>query len=189
MITGLITPPTQQRTFAHVTLRVGFIVVAAAAGWFPDRDAVADGDFLGADEDVLDDGAQDALAVLDGGGSGAAAEPGEESFEVAGEIQVGVAVGGLGVEGGDLVLQAGLASAERRHAGAELVDGQELLGEGGDHRGDRRAGLGEGLLELAALAGDRSDVRALSSRLPISARMSAGSASRAVTWPQTTWSA
>jgi hypothetical protein len=57
-------------------------------------------------------------------------------------------VGGLGVEGGDLVLQAGLA-------GAELVDGDELLGERGDHRGDRRAGLGEGLLEPAALAGDR----------------------------------
>ena len=65
---GVVTPPTQQRTFAHVTLRVGGVVVAAAAGWFPDGDAVADGDFLGADEDVLDDGAQDALAVLDGSG-------------------------------------------------------------------------------------------------------------------------
>ena len=31
------------------------------------------------------------------------------------------------------------------------------------------------------------DVRALSSLLPISARMRAGSASRAVTWSQTTW--
>jgi hypothetical protein len=152
---GLITPPTQQRTFAHVTLRVGCVVVAAAAGWFPDRDAVADGDLLGADEDVLDDGAQDALAVLDGGGGGAAAEPAEEALEVAGEPEVGVAVGRLGVEGGDLVLQAGLAGAEGGHAGAELVDGDELLGERGDHRGDRLAGLGEGLLELAALAGDR----------------------------------
>ena len=65
---GVITPPTQQRTFAHVTLRVGCVVVAAAAGWFPDGDAVADGEFLGSDEDVLDDGAQDALAVLGGGG-------------------------------------------------------------------------------------------------------------------------
>ena len=52
---GVITPPTQQRTFAHVTLRVGGVVVAAAAGWFPDGDAVADGEFLGADEDVLDE--------------------------------------------------------------------------------------------------------------------------------------
>jgi len=120
---------------------------------------------------------------------GSRAEPGEESFEVAGEIQVGVAVGGLGVEGGDLVLQAGLAGAERRQAGAELVDGQELLGEGGDHRGDRLAGLGEGLLELAALAGDRVRCAGPFQPLPISAGMSAGSASRAVTWPQTTWSA
>src|SRR5204863_4902306 len=46
--TGLITPPTQQRIFAHVTLRVGGAVVVAAAGWFPDGDAVADGEFLGA---------------------------------------------------------------------------------------------------------------------------------------------
>ena len=61
---GMSTPPTQQRTFAHVTLRVGGVMVAAAAGWFPDRDAVADGEFVGSDEDVLDDGAQDALAVL-----------------------------------------------------------------------------------------------------------------------------
>ena len=152
---GISTPPTQQQTFAHVTLRVGGVVVATAAGWFPGGDAVADGDFLGSDEDVLDDGAQDALAVLGGGGGGAAAEPGEEPFEVAGELEVGVAVGGLGVEGGDLVFEAGFAGAQGRHAGAELVDGQELLGEGGDHRGDRLAGLGEGLLELAALAGDR----------------------------------
>jgi hypothetical protein len=65
---GVITPPTQQRTFAHVTLRVGFVVVAAAAGVLADGDAVADGEFLGSDEDVLDDGAQDALAVLGGGG-------------------------------------------------------------------------------------------------------------------------
>ena len=68
--------------------------MVAAAGWFPDGDAVADGDFLGSDEDVLDEGAQDPLAVL--GGGGALAEPGEEAFEVAGELQVGVAVGGVG---------------------------------------------------------------------------------------------
>src|SRR4029077_19578957 len=92
---GDTTPPTQQRTFAHVTLRVGGVVVAAAAGWFPDGDAGAGGYLLGADEDVLDDGAQDALPVLDGGGGGAAAEAGEEAFEVAGEPEVGVAVGGL----------------------------------------------------------------------------------------------
>ena len=118
-------------------------MVAAAAGWFPDRDAVADGYLLGAGEDVLDDGAQDALPVLDGCGGRVPAEAGEEAFEVAGEPEVGVAVGGLGVEGGDLVFQPGLAGAEAGHAGAELVDGNELLGERGDHRVDRRAGLGE----------------------------------------------
>ena len=67
---GDSTPPTQQRTFVHVTLRVGGVVVAAVAGWFPGGDAVTDGEFLGSDEDVLDEGAQDALAVVGGGGGG-----------------------------------------------------------------------------------------------------------------------
>ena len=98
--------PNATANFAHVTLRVGGVVVAAAADWFPDRDAVADGYLLGADEDVLDDGAQDALPVLDGCGGRVPAEAGEEAFEVAGEPDVGVAVGGLGVEGGDLVFSA-----------------------------------------------------------------------------------
>ncbi len=150
-----LTPPTQQRTFAHVTLRVDGVVAAAAGGWFPDRDAVADGEFLGSGEDVLDDGAQDALAVPGAGGGRVLPEPGEEALEVAGQLEVGVAVGGPGVEGSDLVLQARLAGAQGGHAGAELVDRDELLGERGDHRADRLAGLGEGLLELAALLGDR----------------------------------
>jgi hypothetical protein len=67
----------------------------------PGRDAVADGEFLGSYEDVLDDGAQDALLVFGSGGGRAGTEPGEEPFEVAGELEVGVAVGGLGVEGGE----------------------------------------------------------------------------------------
>ena len=138
-----LTPPTQQRTFAHVTLRVGFVVAAAAAGWLADGDAVADGEFVGADEDVLDESAQDALAVFGGGGGRVRAELSEEALEVVGELEVGVAVGGRGVEGGDLVLQPGLAGAQVRHAGAELVDGDELLGERGDHRADRRGGLRE----------------------------------------------
>ena len=152
---GIFTPPTQQRTIAHVTLRVGGVVAAVPAAGLAGGDAVADGDFLGADEDVLDDGAQDALAVPGGGGGGAGAELSEEALEVVGEFQVGVAVGGLGVEGGDLVLQPGFAGAEVRHAGTELVNGEELLGERGDHRADRRGGLREGLLELAPLAGHR----------------------------------
>jgi hypothetical protein len=44
--------------------------VATAAGVLADGDAVADGEFLGSDEDVLDDGAQDALLVFGGGGAG-----------------------------------------------------------------------------------------------------------------------
>jgi hypothetical protein len=93
-------------------------VVAAAAGWLPGGDAVADGEFLGSDEDVLDERAQDPLLVLDGGGGRVLLQAGEEALEVVGEPEVGVAVGGLGVEGGDLVLEPGFAGAEAGHAGA-----------------------------------------------------------------------
>ena len=114
---GEDTPPTQLITFAHVTLRVGCVVVAAAAGGFPDRDAVADGDRLRSDEDVLDQQPQYPPPVFGGGGAGAAAEPGEEAFQVAGELEVGVAVGGLGVEGGQLGAQVLFAGAQVRACG------------------------------------------------------------------------
>ena len=165
---------------AHVTLRVGCVVVAAAAGGFPDGDAVADGDLLRADEDVFDQQAQDPPAVFGAGGGGRAAELGEESFQVAGEGEVGVPVGGLGVQGVELAAQAGLAGAQVRPLGAQLVDGDQLLGERLDHGGDRGGGLGQGELDLGALPVTGSEVRAASSRLPISARIRAGSASRPV---------
>ncbi|ROO59796.1 hypothetical protein EDC02_1633 [Micromonospora sp. Llam0] len=63
---------------------------------------MSDGDLLGSDEDVLDEQSQDVLAFFDFGSVGPVAELGEEAFEVVGEFEVGVAVGGLGVEGVDL---------------------------------------------------------------------------------------
>src|ERR1022692_5067817 len=96
-----------------VTLRIGSGVALPGAGaaW-PGGNAVPDGDLLGADEDVLDEQPQDALAVFDGGGGGVAAQLGEEAFHVIGALEVGVAVGGLGVERVDLGVQAGLAGAQ-----------------------------------------------------------------------------
>ena len=114
-----------------------------------------DGDLLRADEDVLDEQPQDALAVFDGGGGGAAVQLGEEAFQVGGEGEVGVPVGGLGVERVDLAAQAGLAGAQGRHPRAQLVDGDQLLGVGLDHRGDRGGGLGQSQLQLLALPGGR----------------------------------
>src|SRR6266852_2415672 len=112
---SLLTPPTQWITLAHVTLRVGVALVAAAAGGpFPDRDAVADGDLLGSDEDVLDEQPQHPLPLADAGGGGAAAQPGEEAVEVVGEFEVGVPVGGLGVEGAELAAQVVLAGPQVR---------------------------------------------------------------------------
>lgn len=84
-----------------------------------------------------------ALAFVDGGDLGLAVRLGEEAFEVGGEGEVGLAVGELGVEGVDLVAQVGFPGAQVGHAGAELVDGDQLLAEGFDHAGDRGVGLGQ----------------------------------------------
>src|ERR1022692_1504803 len=139
-----------------VTLRIGLLGwLSAGRGSFPDGDAVADGDFLGADEDVFDEQPQDTLAFFGGGGAGVAAELGEEAFEVVGELEVCLAVGELGVQGADLGAEAGFAGAQVRHPGAQFVDGDQLLLEGPGHGADRGGGAGQLGLELGALAGDR----------------------------------
>src|SRR5258705_9178082 len=115
---GEMTPPTQLAIRPYFALRVGLrAVVGPAAGVVPHRDGVADGDLVGADEHVFDEQAQDALAFGDGRCGGLAAQPGEEVFEVVGEFEVDLPVGELAVERVDLVVQAGLAGAELRHAG------------------------------------------------------------------------
>src|SRR5260221_6724548 len=133
---GLTTPPTQWITLAMATLRIGFGVVLAggrgvSAGW----DAVPDSDRLRADEDVFDQEPEHALALGDAGGGGVALQLGEEAFEVVCELEVGLAVSGLGVGGVDLAAQVRLPGAQVRHPGAKLVDGDQLLGEGLDHGG------------------------------------------------------
>src|SRR6476659_2794957 len=91
---GLMTPPTQLAIRRYFALRVGFgAVVGPAAGVVPYRDGVADGDLVGADEHVFDEQAQDALALGDGRCGGLAAQPGEEVFEVVGELEVDLPVG------------------------------------------------------------------------------------------------
>src|SRR5439155_17781706 len=105
------------------------VTLAGARAAWPGGDAVPDGDLLRADEDVLDEQPQDALAVFDGGRGGVAAQLGEEAFQVTGEGEVGVPVGGLRVEGVDLAAQGGLAGAQVRYPGAQFVNRDQLLGE------------------------------------------------------------
>src|SRR6185503_1783393 len=132
-------------------LRVGFgAVVGPAARVVPYRDGVADGDLVGADEHVFDEQAQDALALGDGRWGGLAAQPGEEVFEVVGELEVDLPVGELAVEGVDLVVQAALA-------GAQLVEGDQLMLVGADEPGARRGGLGQSGIETLALGGGGVD--------------------------------
>ncbi len=153
-----MTPPTQLAIGRYFALRVGFgAVVGPAARVVPHRDGVADGDLVGADEHVLDEQAQDALAFGDGRCGGLAAQPGEEVFEVVGELEVDLPVGELAVEGVDLVVQAALAGAQLGHAGAELVEGDQLLLVGADEPGDRRGGLGQSGIKTLALGGGGVD--------------------------------
>src|SRR5712691_10437474 len=154
---GVVSPPTQWITWAMITLRIGFGVMPAGAGGAVSAsgDAVPDGDLLGSDEDVLDQEPEHSLAFEDAGGGGCAIQLGEEASEVAGELEVGVLVGDLGVEGADLAAQVRLPGAQVRHPGAQLVDGDQLLGVGLDQGGDRGGGLGQGEFQLRALPGDR----------------------------------
>ena len=104
-----------------VTLRIRLSVVSAGGGSaLADGDAVADGDLLGADEDVFDQQPQDTLTVFHGGCRGTGAQLGEETFQVIRELEVGVPVGGLGVEGVDLATQVRLPGAQVRHPGPQL---------------------------------------------------------------------
>src|SRR5437762_4545973 len=97
---GVVTPPTQWRTLSGLLV---VVTVCSCRGWGRDAAAggagVADDAAFGGDEDVLDEQAQYALLLGGGRGAGVAAEPGEEAFEVVGELEVGVAVGELGGEG------------------------------------------------------------------------------------------
>ncbi|WP_433716656.1 reverse transcriptase/maturase family protein [Nocardia sp. CA-084685] len=106
---GVVTPPTQLAMFALLVGVAGR--GGAVAGAFADGDAVADGDLFGSDEDVFDQQFQHAATFVDGRGFGVVVELGEEALQVGGKGEVGVAVGELGVEGVDLVAQAGFAGA------------------------------------------------------------------------------
>jgi retron-type reverse transcriptase len=153
---SILTPPTQWIIRRMVTLRVRFGVATASAGAVSaGGDAVADGDLLRPDEDVFDQQPEYPLAIFYGGFGGAVAQPGQEAFQVIGELEVSIPVGGLGVEGVDLPAEVLLAGAQVRHLCPQLVDGDQLFGQGLDHGGDRGGGLGQRGLEAFALADDR----------------------------------
>ena len=162
-------------------------VCCAVGQAFADRDAVSDGDLVGADEDIFDQQPQHALAFFDDGDLGFAVELGEEAFQVGSEREVAVTVGELGVECLDLVAQVGFSGSQVGHSGAHLLDRDQLLAERLDHRGDPGPRFGQCGFEPFALRDSGiGGFGANSRRLSISARMSCGSANIAVIWSQTT---
>src|SRR6266508_4628777 len=140
--TGLMTPPTQQIT------RGGFGVC--------DRDAVSDGHAFGADEDLLDEQAEYALALGDLGGVGLVAQAAEEALKVLSELEGGLLVDELGVERVDLGVQGLLLGAQGGHAASQLVQGEQLLLEAYQEPAD--GGGGAGLLALEPGLGRRLGV-------------------------------
>jgi len=95
-----------------------------------------------ADEDVFDEQAQDPLPFGHGRGGGLVTQSGEEVLQVVGELEVDLPVGELAVEGVELVAQARLARTQLGHAGAQLVERDQLLLVGADEAGDRGGRLG-----------------------------------------------
>jgi len=107
---GLMTPPTQWATW--VGGRFGFAVVAVPGGCGVGGYGVPNHDFVGSDEDFLDEEPQDPLAVFDGGGGGLVAQLGEEGAEVGGEGEVCLLVGVLGGEVVELGAELFFAGAQ-----------------------------------------------------------------------------
>ncbi len=114
---------------------------------------MADGHAVGADEDLADDCAQHALAVLDAGAVGCIAQAGQEAAEVLRELEVGGGIDELGVERVELSADSRLAFTQVGHADAELIEGQQLLLVGLDQAGDPGGGSGQVTLQPGALRG------------------------------------
>jgi len=148
------TPPTLLAIGACFALRVGVgAAVCAVARAVLDGDGVPYGDLVGADEDVFDERAQDPLPFGHGRGGGLVTQSGEEVLQVVGELEVDLPVGELAVEGVELVAKAGLAGTQLGHAGAQLVERDQLLLVGADEAGDRGGRLGHCAVKALALDG------------------------------------
>jgi hypothetical protein len=111
-----------------------------------DRDLVV----FAADQDFADDEPQDPLLFVEVELVEAIVQAAEEAFEGVGEFEVGLGVVQLGFERGELGLEGGLAVAQRRHTGAELVEGDQLFLVGLDQPFDRSGRAGEVALERFA---------------------------------------
>jgi len=148
-----VTPPTQWAMWLMVVLQVATVGAFGVTGdAFPDRDAVSDGDLVGSDEDVLDEQSEHPLALLHRGDLGVGVELSEETLQIGGEGEVGLAVGELGVESINLVVQVGFSRAQVGHPGAQFVDSNQLLAVGLDHAGDRGGRLGQRGVEAFTLS-------------------------------------
>jgi len=88
---------------------------------------VTDGDVVAADQDLADDEPDDLLALLGGEALGVGGQAGPERFEGLGELKIGLGVVQLGVQRVQLGVQRGLALAELRGAGAQLVESNQLF--------------------------------------------------------------
>ena len=76
-----------------------------------------------------------------------------KSSRLSASCEIDVSVGELGVEGVDLLAQAGLAGAQLGHPGPEFVEGDQLFLVGADEPCDGLAGLGQPGVEAFALDG------------------------------------
>jgi hypothetical protein len=88
---------------------------------------VADGDVVVAEENLAHDEPEDLLAPLDRERLGVGRQPGAERVEGLGELEVGLGVVQLGVERVQFGAQRRFALAQLGHAGAELLERDQLF--------------------------------------------------------------
>src|SRR5918999_4951064 len=120
-----------------------------------DGDRVSDGDrvVITTDEYFADDEPQDPLAFFVAELVEAVGEAGGGAFEGVGELEVGLGVVQVCLERVELGAQCALALAQRGHAGAQLVERDELFLVGLDQPVDGGLGAGDVALERLAAAG------------------------------------
>jgi hypothetical protein len=88
---------------------------------------VTDGDVVVAEQDLADDEADDLLALLDRERFSVGRQPSAERVERLRELEVGLGIAQFGIESIELGAERCFASAQLRHAGAELLERDQLF--------------------------------------------------------------
>ena len=114
---------------------------------------MTDSDVVVAEQDLAHDESDDLLALLNRESRGVVGEAGAEPVERLGQLEISLSVVQLGVERVELGAECRLTPTQLGHAGAELLERDQLLLVPVDQSAQRVLRAGEVALEAVAAAG------------------------------------